>query len=234
MKTKSLTSPSRCGVLSRPLFSFILSLIIALPVFGQSSEGETSASKSFIGVGLSTTGYYLIGKPKYEYIAGVTPFLTIHYGYTLSRRATLQAGVGYGANASTLSTTRYVSADEIYEVQKTQNMKALVVPVTLKFTPFNPHRKLQLYANATLAPTFGRIKASATESIEGNSSELYNEETSAFNVVATGGLTLNYKMSSRLDGFVDGMIFYKNLHTRGTLHNQRPMSVGIGLNYKLK
>lgn len=233
MKTRVFVPPL-CSAFIKPLFLFIFFLALVPPVLGQSSESETAASKSFIGAGLSTTGYYLIGKPKYEYITGVTPYLTIHYGYTLSKRATLQIGLGYGANESTLSTTRYVSADEIYEVQKTQNIKAAVVPITLKFTPFSPHRKLQLYANATVAPTVGYIKASASESMEGNTMELYNEETSAFNVVATGGLTLNYKMTSRLDGFVDGMLFYKNLHSRGTLHNQKPMSVGIGLNYKLK
>ena len=232
MKTSAFVPP--CSALSKRLFLFIFSLALALPVLGQNAEGEASTSKSFIGASFSTTGYYLIGKPKYEYITGVTPFLTIHYGYTLSKRATIQAGLGYGANESSHYTTRYVSPDEVYEVQKTQDIKAVIVPITLKFTPFNPYRKLQLYVNATLAPTVGRIRASAIESIEGKSLELYNEETSAFNVVATGGLTLNYKMTSRLDGFVDGMLFYKNLHSRGALHNQKPMSVGIGLNYKLK
>ncbi|WP_033316636.1 outer membrane beta-barrel protein [Pontibacter roseus] len=233
MKTTTYI-PRWSSALTKSLALFTLFFALTLPVLGQHSIVESPESKSFIGIGVSTTGYYLPGKPKYEYMAGVTPFLTIHYGYSLSKRATIQAGLGYGANESSHYTTRYVSADEIYEVHAIQNLRAVVVPVTLKFTPLNPHRKLQLYANATLAPTVGRIKASATESIEGSSLELYNEETSAFNMVATGGLTLNYKMTSRLEGFVDGMLFYKNLHSRGTLHNQKPMSVGIGLNYRLK
>ncbi|WP_299758853.1 hypothetical protein [uncultured Pontibacter sp.] len=103
----------------------------------------------------------------------------------------------------------------------------------MKFNPFNPYKRLQVYANATLAPVIGHIKATGTESLEGETSEIYNEEHASVNVVATAGLTANYKMSECLDIFADGMFLYRSLHNRGALLHHKPMSVGVGLNYNL-
>lgn len=147
---------------------FLCLLLIAYASNAQHATWSDSTEKRpFIGAELSTTGYYVIGKPKYEVMMGVMPYLTAHYGYQLSKRTIIQAGIGYGANEGTVYSSRYVSADSVYDVRSTQDIKALVIPVTLRYTPFNTKKRLQLYMHATLAPVIGHIKASSTENLDG-------------------------------------------------------------------
>ncbi len=197
------------------------------------SSPDSSEKRTFIGAELSTTGYYVIGKPKYMFKMGVMPYLTVHYGYQLSKRASIQAGIGYGANMGTIYSSRYASADSVYDVTGTQDIKALVMPVTLRFTPFNPQKRLQLYMHATLAPVIGHIKASSSESFDGNTKEVYNENYNSLNVVATAGLSADYKISNRYTGFINSTLFYQNLHKRGRVHQSQPFYFGIGVNYNL-
>lgn len=195
---------------------------------------DSTESRFFVGIGLNITHYPIMGDLKYKYFVGIKPFANINYGYRLSKRATIQLGIGYGANKGSVTYGRYVSADTIYEETNYQHIRGIVLPVTLKFTPFNPNRRLQLYANASLAPIFGHIKAKASESYEGITTVLYDEQSSTFDIVATAGLTLNYKISKRLDGYIDGILFYKNLNfQRPARRVYENKSVGIGINYNL-
>jgi len=214
------------------LFLFVLSFTA---VAQQSPSPDSTESRFFVGIGLNITHYPIMGNlVKYKYFGGIKPFVNINYGYRLSKRATIQLGIGYGANEINGSYGRYVSADTTYEVADYQHIRGIVLPVTLKLTPFNPNRRLQLYANASLAPIFGHIKAKATESFEGNTTVVYDEQSPTFDIVATAGLTLNYKISKRLDGYVDGILFYKNLNfQRPARRFYEHKSVGIGINYNL-
>lgn len=93
---------------------------------------------------------------------------------------------------------------------------------------------MQLYANASLVPVLGHIKARATESLNGSSNVLYDEEMYSLNVIATGGLTLSYKFSDRLDAYIDAVLLYKNFNfDRPNRRFYENKSVGIGINYSL-
>ena len=130
--------------------------------------------------------------------------------------------------------SRFISPDSIYDKESYQLLRAIVFPVTLKFTPFNPNKRLQIFANASIAPVFGHIKAKATENYKGEiSTVLYDEETTSLTLISTAGLTLNYRLSKRLDGYIDGLLWYKNLNFQRPDPYYKPKSVGVGLNYRL-
>ena len=203
----------------------------------QAQQQDSTESKFFVGVGLSTTGYQVMGKPKYLVVRGIAPIVNVYFGYQLSKRSTLQVGLGYGMNeTSNWYNNRYVSGDSVvdnYE-EHSQNIKAVVVPVTFKFTPFNPDKRLQLYANASMVPVLGHIKARASEDVDGSTTLIYDEKMYSVSMIATAGLTLNYRFSKRLDAYIDGILFYKNFQfDRPNPNFLDYASAGIGLNYRL-
>jgi hypothetical protein len=221
------------------LFLLVFSLVAVVVAQAQQQDSVKSLpvpeKKSFIGVGLSNTGYYVAGKRKYEVMGGVMPFLTLHYGYRLSKRATFQLGVGYGRNEMSLyGGGTYVSPDSVSSIESHQNIRAIVFPLTLKYTPFNPYKRFQLYGNVSLAPVIGNIKARATENYRNSSTQLYDEEMSSITVIATAGLTLNYRLNNKLSLFADGILFYKNFQfDRPNPNFLDYASAGVGLNYRL-
>ncbi|WP_299758852.1 hypothetical protein [uncultured Pontibacter sp.] len=104
---------------------FSLSALAAVAQQAPNPDSNSTKGKTFVGASISTTGYYVAGKAKYKVMAGVMPYLNIHYGYRLSKRATIQAGLGYGANEVTSYGTRFVLADSShYETRQTQNIRA--------------------------------------------------------------------------------------------------------------
>ena len=217
-------------------FLLLCLLLLSFMAYAQqTSLSDSSAKRAFIGASISSAGYQVMGKPKYDFIGGVTPFLSVYYGYKVSKRATIQAGIGYGGNEiKGGSMSRFISPDSVYDKESYQRIRALVFPVTFKFTPFNPGKRLQLYANASITPVLGHIKARATESYKGEiTTVLYDEETTSLTLITTAGLTLNYRINQRLDGYVDGLLFYKNLNFQRPDRYYKPKSIGLGVNYKL-
>ena len=71
-------------------FSIILFSLFSITAKAQQLPSPDSTEKrTFVGVGLSTTGYQVMGKTKFDFIGGVTPFLNVYYGYKVSKRATI-------------------------------------------------------------------------------------------------------------------------------------------------
>ncbi|MCX2740482.1 hypothetical protein [Pontibacter anaerobius] len=58
----------------------LLSSFAAVAQQAPASDTNSTEGKSFIGASVSTTGYYVAGKAKYKVMAGVMPYLNIHYG----------------------------------------------------------------------------------------------------------------------------------------------------------
>lgn len=199
----------------------------------QTPIADSTVSRSVLGIELSTVAYEVKGKPKYKATNSIVPFVALNYGYRLNKRTILQVGLGYGVNALKSYSSRFVSADSIYDVIREQHTHAFVTPVTLKFTPFNPHRRLQLFANASVVPVFGRIEAKESESFGDAQTILYDETISSVTMIATVGLTLNYKISKRLDGYLDGLVWYKNLSYKSAEAFKNTIPVKLGLNYNL-
>ncbi|MCJ8166831.1 hypothetical protein MKJ04_18445 [Pontibacter sp. E15-1] len=221
----------------KTLIFLSLSLFLSLSATAQSSPApDSTESKYFVGLNLSSNSYPVMGERKYKTFGSVIPIANLYYGYRLSKRATVQVGIGYGANASGGGWySEYVSADSIYEVYDYKRIRGIALPITFKFTPFNPHKRLQLYAHASLSPIFGHIKANAIMKYEGAETVLYDEQSLTFDLIATSGLTLNYRVSKRLDLYADATLLYKNFYfSRPAWNYYEGKSAGIGINYNLK
>ncbi|WP_162056173.1 outer membrane beta-barrel protein [Pontibacter pamirensis] len=203
---------------------------------GASEPPSKVKRETFVGVGISVVPYEAVGNPKYRDMHGLgLPFITLHYGYRLSKRTSIQVGLGYGFNEMSMGgTSRYIKADSIYMKQSQQSISAVIAPIRLNYTPFNPNRRLQLSGHVSIAPVYRHIQARSTESLNGGSEpiELYNDNSSSFTVVATAGLALSYRLSNRLSVYGEGTLSYFNFESQNarTLKNG---SKGIGINYRL-
>lgn len=107
------------------------------------------------------------------------------------------------------------------------------MPVTLQYTPFNPDKRLQLYATAKFVPVFGSTNIRGIKSYAGTST-ISEREGSGISAFFIGGLLLKYKINDRLDAYIEGNLLYKDLRCNSNYANSRPMSLGLGLDYKLK
>ncbi|MCX2740483.1 outer membrane beta-barrel protein [Pontibacter anaerobius] len=214
-----------------------LTLLLLLSSFAavaqQASNPDSTDNKFFVGVGLSNTSYPIMGELKHESFSAIKPFVIVNFGYRLNKRTAIQIGLGYGANEINGYTTA-VSNGKYGNFHKYQRIRGVVTPLTLKWTPFNPYKRLQLYANASLAPVFGHMKTRATETYDEDITVLYDEKFYTFDLVATAGLTLNYRLNKRIDLYADGILFYKNFFFEPRSSSiYEGKSVGAGLNYNL-
>ncbi|MHA6248680.1 outer membrane beta-barrel protein [Pontibacter sp. CAU 1760] len=219
----------------KTLLSLLL-LLCSLTATAQSSPApDSTESRYFVGLSLSSNSYPVMGDRKYKTFGSIIPIANVYYGYRLSKRATVQVGIGYGVNGGSGYGIDYISADSVYHTYDYQRLRGIAVPITFKFTPFNPHKRLQLYAHASIAPIFGHIKARATRELDGAETVLYDEQSMTFDLIATGGLTLNYRLSKRLDLYADATLLYKNFYfSRPAWNYYEGKSAGIGINYNLK
>ncbi len=175
-----------------------------------------------------------MGEAKHESFSAIMPIVNANFGYIVSKRATVQIGIGYGANEINGYGTGSLRNGEIGEVYKYQYIQGVVTPLTLKWTPFNPHKRFQLYINASLAPIFGHMETRSTETHGNDVTVYYDEKFYTFDLVATAGLTLNYKLSKRINLYADGILFYKNFNFESRSSSiYEGKSIGIGLNYNL-
>ncbi|WP_073851863.1 outer membrane beta-barrel protein [Pontibacter flavimaris] len=216
----------------------LLALLLLLSPFAvvaqQTSNPDSTENKFFVGIGVSNTPYPIMGELKHESFSAIMPIVNAHFGYRLNKRTAVQMGVGYGADEINGHGTGSLRDGVLGKFYKYQRIRGVVTPLTLKWTPFNPYKRLQVYANASLAPVFGHMKTRATETYDEDVVVLYDEKFYTFDLVATAGLTLNYRLSKRIDLYADGILFYKNFFFEprsSSLYEGK--SAGIGLNYNL-
>lgn len=215
------------------LLSLLLLLFSFAAVAQHTASSDITENKLFVGVGISNTNYPIMGETKHEVINTIVPIANVHVGYKLNKRTTVQLGIGYGANE--INGYRIaVSGGNYGDFHRYERIRGIVTPLTVKWTPFKPYKRLQLYANASLAPVFGHMKARATETYDEEVITLYDDKFYTFDLVATAGLSLNYRLNKRLDIYADGILLYKNLYFLPASGNYfRGKSAGIGLNYNL-
>jgi len=193
----------------------------------------TSArSKFYIGASFSNTSYLLIRDTPQE-SGTFAPIALLNAGYQLNKRTILQVGVGYGQHKLDGRANHYKSADSTIYSHNYRRTWGVAVPITIRYTPFNPDKRLLLYGTASLIPAFGSVESFRTEEKDGVKNTIYSSHGMAFNVMATAGLMLNYRISKRLDGYIEANIFNRSLNQLSNYPNPRPKSVGLGLNFKL-
>ncbi|MBD1397519.1 outer membrane beta-barrel protein [Pontibacter sp. JH31] len=214
----------------------ILSLIVlcffSCCAFAQQEKVATN-SKYYVGASLSNISYMII-KDQSKESGSFSPVVFLNAGYQLNKRIILQAGIGYGQNKFDGGSIYYKSTDSTIYYNDYRRTRGIAIPLTLRFTPFNPNKRLQLHGTASIVPAFGTIKAYRTEEMDGIKTTTYDADVSEFNLIGTAGLMVNYRLSERFDGYIEGNLIYKNFSGSSNYANSRPRSEGLGLNYKLK
>lgn len=200
--------------------------------------------KFYVGVGLSTVSYMLpfssnSNNSNMRTLGGsIEPVVFPHIGYRLTPRLNVQVGVGYGKDNLEYGSSYFESQEDeengivTFETVH-NNTKGWAVPVTVEFTPFNPHKRLQLYVTASIVPTYGSNYHDAIRRRGGSSTVLKQDEGSGFNTFFIGGLLLKYRINNRLDAYLEGNLLYKHLGKQSDYADSKPKSLGLGLNYKL-
>ncbi len=213
----------------------ILGVITSTMAQQNSSSDEETIKKSFIGIGLRLMPYDAIGSPEYQMPALDVPFIQVNYSYRLNNRVVAQIGLGYGMNeASHVGVSRHIDVDSIYMKESYQQISAVAMPLSIRWTPFNLSRRLQFYGNASLIPLFRDVKVWANESLNGSASsrtELYNKTISEFTATISAGVFIQYSFSSRWSVYAEADLAHYNLEQRHLTTSFSKSSKGIGLNY---
>ncbi len=212
-------------------------LLAAFSLQAQTQDSIKTAipfsKKLYIGVGLSNISYMLVHKS--PAISGsVEPWVTPHIGYKVTPRLDVQIGIGYGKDKEHYGTKFYENKDddELTYWDEYNTTWGLTVPLAVHFSPFNPNKRLQLYATTKVVTVFGatNIKSIEKRADVATVSEIEGSETNIFFI---GGLLLKYKINKHFDTYVEGNFIYKDLRHNNNYANSRPLSIGIGLNYNL-
>jgi len=225
---------------------FLFSVLLLLASFAgvaqqqDSSKISTKAERKFyVGAGVSSVSYMLMyanHDVSGENIGGsIEPVVTVHAGYRLSPRINVQVGIGYNRDEEKHKTEYYAQEDDTQLTYREFSLvaKGLIVPLTVRFTPFKLQRRLQLYASASIVPALGSVKLHSIQRHEDSTMVLADAHESGLNVFFIGGLHLKYRLSNRFDVYAEGNLLYRNITNQGLYDLSRPKSLGIGINYKL-
>lgn len=218
------------------VFICLLSVLSTQAQEQDSVKLSATENKLYVGIGLSNISYMLVHDGLGNVSGSIEPWITPYVGYRLTPRLNVQIGIGYGKSKEHFGAEYYESQDnEGLTYWNTYNTTwGVTVPVTLQFTPFNPNKRLQLYATAKFVTVFGSTEIQGVKRYAGTST-VSEGEGSEVNAFFVGGLLLKYKINERLDAYVEGNFLYKDLRRKNNNYaNSRPMSLGLGLDYKLK
>jgi hypothetical protein len=145
----------------------------------------------------------------------------------------VQVGLTYGRDKEdVLSGIYYGYNDTIINHYRSKNSYGMAMPLTVQFTPFNPNRKVQLYATASFIPILGSTWHQNSEEFEGNRVVTFESDDAGVYAIVTAGLQLNYKINNRFEGYGKANLYYKNVN-QFTDYARQARSVAIGLNYNL-
>ncbi|MHA6248679.1 outer membrane beta-barrel protein [Pontibacter sp. CAU 1760] len=208
-----------------------LLLLCSLTATAQSSSApDTTESKFYVGVELSTISYLISNHAKS--VSGMfTPVAHVHVGYRLSERASIQVGLAYGETDDNFESIYFKTADStIYKSTRLSN-RGLAIPITLQLTPFNPGRRLNVFATASLIPIIGEVSDRRTETLDGKTDIMFDAHDSGIYTIFTAGVILNYKISKRLEGYGKVSPLYKVVGKQSNYADSNPRPLALGVNY---
>ncbi|MET3539455.1 hypothetical protein ABID22_000156 [Pontibacter aydingkolensis] len=187
-------------------------------------------SRFYVGVEFSSI-YYRMVKDERTVSGEIIPVAHFNLGYRLSKRVQLELGVTYGRNKdNVLRGTYYGYNDTIIHHYEGWKHSGIAVPLTVKYTPFNLSRRLNLHATASLIPVLGEVNQQLSEVYKGETKITYDAHDSGLYLHATAGLLLNYKLSKKLEAYTKANLFIEDLRIK---NYYRPKSLSLGLNYNL-
>lgn len=213
------------------LFLLLSLLCFSSRLHAQAPEDTvaTPVSRFYVGLELSSISYLMAN---YETQVGgmFTPIVHVNAGYRLSKRANLQLGLTYDRERDNFESVYYKSADStIYRSFQT-DYRGMAIPLTLQYTPFNPNRRLNFFATASLVTVLGKVHQRQTAMLDRETEILFDAYESGVYALATAGLLLNYRLSRHLEGYAKANLLYKDPGHYSD-YAKKAKSLGIGLNY---
>jgi hypothetical protein len=137
--------------------------------------------------------------------------ISLHFGYKLNKRASVQAGVAYGGDIHRDVDYAHDASGSLTTKFKTYSRtRVIALPVTMRFVLLYAFKRLPVYATATIMPAYGVTKIENTKT-SNNTPVTTTENHSGINTFATAGFGFNYKIWKQISGTADLLLFKKNL-----------------------
>jgi len=215
------------------ILSFSMLLFISFAAAAQQQEKiDLSTGKFYVGINYNTTPYYLKYKGPVDARLQINykAYPSVHLGYMLSKRASIQIGAAYAS-------TKYQDGSEYYGTSTIEGKydsiqtRGFIIPVTFRFNFLDINKRLQVFGTSSLTTAYGKTTLEHTTTADGVVTDNYTMDKSAVNLYLSLGVGLNYKINDRLSAYGEYILLNKNLNNAyfPTKHN-----FNIGLNYKLK
>ncbi len=190
------------------LFLTVFFILSCKAIAQQQDSTATEQSRWSLGISASAISfhiYYKEGTTPGAVRAGYFEPVSLTLGYSLSERASIHAGLGYGRDKDQVTILLQDG-----EQKFTSTTHAVAAPVSMRFILFNLHKRLPIYGTASVIPAYGVTNAKAEESIAGELNS-YTTRNTGLNVFATAGIGFNYKISSRFFGNATYFFYKTNL-----------------------
>jgi hypothetical protein len=233
--------------MKRFLAIFAFNILPITLIAGQfESDSITVNNKLYIGLDLTTVTYHIYYDEQEEKLNGFktgyfTP-ITLHAGYAITDRLSLQTGLGYGGSKDEWEWSLNHKPTDPVRYKYRSVTHVLLVPVSAKFTFLKTLKRFPVYGTFTLMPSFGHTKAE-TDEITDSKTTTTVVKAKDMNVFATGGLGFNYRISKRFTGYAEYLFYKHNLTGRNSFDYDWEQasppgrrifkSLATGVNYKL-
>ncbi len=177
----------------------------------QRTAPDSTNKKFYVGVGASSIGFNLEyqDEPK---SGDFRPVISLHGGYKLNKRVSLQIGFSYGNNTDKYDYVYVEAQDKLIYYSEISQTRAIAIPVTLKYGFLYPFRHLQFYGTTILTPIISSTSLKKTEQREDVTTVTYNTKASGFNAYLTAGFGLNYTISKRLDMYGELHLLHRSFN----------------------
>ncbi|GAA4295357.1 outer membrane beta-barrel protein [Nibribacter koreensis] len=210
-------------------------LIISFLASAQEQDSANTGNyKFYVGVGLPNFQYqvsYDDSPKKTLFLSGEFLPIDIHFGYKISRRASVQLGLAYGRRtreSQTYGTPLNGNGQTVYH-DYYERTRGFGIPVTGRFVFLNANRKMPIYVVAAVTPAFISSHFSETTTENNVTTTLYDEHNKGMDLFANAGFGLNYRVQRRLNGNVEFLLFKRNLTSQNfDLHGEQWLERLIG------
>lgn len=220
------------------LFFSSFAAVAQQPIEDNSGEG-----KIYIGAGLTTIGYHIYykeAKSSGAISSGYFAPISVSLGYRIGERIRVEVGLAYGGSKDSGEWSPGSTDTLLYKDYS--RTRVVAVPVSGQLVLFKAFKRFPIYGAATLMPSFGSTKANRTETRHGIVTTTEAKDR-GMNVFATAGIGFNYRISNRLEGYLEYLFFKTNLTGKNSFHhdwNQYATkseriyrSLALGVNYRL-
>jgi hypothetical protein len=216
-------------------FYLLLLLLVSFTAAAQNQEITTVQPKRFyVGVNYTNTQFFL--RPRNftptnrRFNPNFITYPSIHVGYQLGKRASVQIGVAY-VHENTEWGSEYNNAGTIEGNYDTIQTRGAIIPLTFRYNLLNIGKRFHVNGTSTLTAAYGKNTINQTTTVNEQVTNKSQQEISAFNMYLSIGLGLNYDVSKRFNVYGDLLLFNRNFNSG---YRNQNSTLNVGFNYKFK